>query len=383
MHDCKLKTANCKLQIVLLGLLCAMNAGCSEKIDTAYGERKGMATYSVNGTAVLGEMFEAAGHNVYSWRWLSPRIEKQADCIVWFPDDFEPPSPEVRDWLENWLLGQPEHAWDDWLAEQPGRTLIYVGRDFDAAAWYWDEVKPGAPPEQAKLIAKEAAAAKSDFNIDRQAIPAKDDCRWFTAVGKSQPRKVGTLQGPWAEGIDASKVEIELNGRIDTADSADVLLKSKGDVLVTREPWGESQLIVIANGSFLLNLPLVNHEHRKLAGKLIEEVGPPGQTVVFLESDPGGPPIRDEDPSAQVPTGMEIFFIPPACWILWHFSAIGIMFCFSRWPIFGLPRRLERGGTSDFAKHIEALAELLERSGDEGYAQRRLAHYQQTTKGSE
>ncbi len=34
----------------------------------------------------------------------------------------------------------------------------------------------------------------------------------------------------------------------------------------------------MANGSFLLNLPLVNHEHRKLAGKLIDAVGPPGKT---------------------------------------------------------------------------------------------------------
>jgi hypothetical protein len=160
-------------------------------------------------------------------------------------------------------------------------------------------------------------------------------------------------------------------------------LESKGDVLVTRESWGDSRLIVIANGSFLLNLPLVNHEHRKLAGKLIDQVGPPGQTVVFLESDWGGPPIREEDPSAQIPTGMEIFRRFPSGWILWHFAAIGIIFCFSRWPIFGLPRRLERDTTSDFGKHVQALAELLQRSRDEGYAQRRLAYYQKTTKGSE
>ena len=77
-------------------------------------------------------------------------------------------------------------------------------------------------------------------------------------------------------------------------------------MLVSREWFDESQLIVVANGSFLLNLPLVNHEHRKLAGKLIDAVGPPGQTVVFLESFAGGPPISD-DPSGGMPTGAEIF----------------------------------------------------------------------------
>ena len=383
MDDCKLRIADCKLQIVLLVLICSMTAGCSRKVATAYGQRKGAATYSVNGTRVLGEMFEAEGHEVYSWRWLSPRVQDRADCIVWFPNDFEPPSEDVRNWLEDWLLAEPEYTFNDWLVEQPGRTLIYVCRDFDAAAGYWNRVKPGAPPEQVILIKGAADTAQDDFEIDRQAVPPEEDCGWFTVKGKLQPRKVRTLRGRWAEGIDASKAEIELNGRIDAAQTAEVLLESAGDVLVTREQWGESQLIVIANGSFLLNLPLVNHEHRKLAGKLIEDVGPPGKTVVFLESDPGGPPIREEDPSAQVPTGMEIFFHFPTGWILWHFAAIGIVFCFSRWPIFGLPRRLERDSTSDFGKHVQALAELLQRSRDPGYAQRRLAHYQQTTKGNE
>jgi hypothetical protein len=36
-------------------------------------------------------------------------------------------------------------------------------------------------------------------------------------------------------------------------------LASEGDALITREAWDESQVIVVANGSFLLNL-LVNQE---------------------------------------------------------------------------------------------------------------------------
>jgi len=382
---CPLPTAHCPLPTAycLLILVMVACAGCARKLDTAYGQRKGAATYSVNGTAVLADMFEAAGHEVYSWRWLSPRVRDRADCIVWFPDDFEPPSKEVRDWLEDWLLGGSDDLLSDWQVQQPGRTLIYVCRDFDAAAWYWENVKSGAPPEQVMRIEKAAAAAKTDFETDRQAIPANEDCQWFTVNGKSQPRQVRTLQGPWAEGIDASQVEIGLRGRIEAADSAEVLLRSEGDVLVAREERNGGQLIVVANGSFLLNLPLVNQEHRKLAGELIEQVGPPRQTVVFLESDPGGPPIHDEDPSAQVPTGMEVFFRWPTGWILWHFTAIGIIFCFLRWPILGLPRQLQPESTSDFGKHVQALAELLERSGDRGYAERRLAHYQQTAKGSE
>ena len=91
------------------------------------------------------------------------------------------------------------------------------------------------------------------------------------------------------------------------AAAAEVLLRSGKDVLVSRRPYDESQLIVVANGSFLLNLPLVNHEHRKLAGKLIDAVGSPRKTVVFLESYAGGPPIRDKDPAAEARQQWKIF----------------------------------------------------------------------------
>ncbi len=56
-------------------LLAILLAGCSRDIDVAYGRREGFgATASVNGTAVLAKMFEQAGHQVFSWQSLSPRL---------------------------------------------------------------------------------------------------------------------------------------------------------------------------------------------------------------------------------------------------------------------------------------------------------------------
>ena len=56
--------------------------------------------------------------------------------IAWSgsPDDFQPPSPDVAVWFESWL------------ATRPHRTLIYVGRDFDAAPWYWRKMEAEASP---------------------------------------------------------------------------------------------------------------------------------------------------------------------------------------------------------------------------------------------
>lgn len=398
MGDRTWPMAGGKWPICMLVLACGVAAGCSRKIETTYGKRRA-APKSISGTAVLAEMFEAAGHEVHSWHLLSPGVRDRANSIVWFPDDFQPPRQDVRRWLE------------DWLVDRAGRTLIYVGRDFDAAGWYWERIKPDAPPEQAERIEEKAAAAKNDFDILRRALPIKDRCGWFAIDGRDRPHTVRTLTGgdpQWLQGVDPSKLEIQLRSRILPPPTAEVLLESEGDVLVSRQTWGvlereespwyhpewgeappveqrwgESQLIVVANGSFLLNLPLVHHEHRKLAGKLINEVGPPGQFVVFLESGEGGPPIRQKEPSPEIPTGAEILLLWPSGLILWHFVVVGILFCFSRWPIFGPPRQLRHEGTSDFGKHVEALAELLQRSGDRAFARSRLSHYRQTAKGGE
>jgi hypothetical protein len=350
-------------------LLLLFISGCQTRVDTHYGQRQGPGpTESVNGTSVLGEMFSRAGHTVYSWHFLSPRLRERADCIVWFPDDYQPPAANVRQWLEAWL------------ADKPGRTLIYVGRDFDAGLFYWKKVLPSAPPVQTPLIQGEIAFEQSRIGGQRSNLPTKEDCEWFALDSTVKSRQVKTLAGDpaWLEGVDPAKVEIELKSRLAPSENAKILLASKDDALVSGIPWQNSRLIVVANGSFLLNVPLVNREHRKLAGKLIDEIGPPGRKVVFLESGSGGPPIRDKDPTLGSPTGLEIFNLWPTNWILLHLSAAGVLFCFVRWPIFGRPRRLKRVAESDFGRHIAAEAELLKRSGDRTYATARLLHYRQS-----
>ena len=122
-------------------------------------------------------------------------------------------------------------------------------------------------------VPSDSEVPEDDFDIDRQAIPQNEDCQWFTVDGKDRPRKVRTLQGEpeWLDGIDPSKLEIELRSRILKSRMAKVLLESQRDLLISREQKDGRQVIVVANGSFLLNLPLVNHEHRKLAGRLIAD----------------------------------------------------------------------------------------------------------------
>ncbi len=363
------QSPHCKTAGLLFGavITCLLTAGCEEDLNTIYGQRQGLGGGSVNGTAVLAEMFEKAGHTVVSMRLLSPRLRKRADAIVWVPDDFDPPSDEVRDWLEKWL------------SEGAGRTLIYVGRDFDAATWYWEKVAPKAPAASQPEIARRRQLAQSVYDSQRSTTTPVKSCPWFTIDRSNKPHSVHALQGDaqWTNTIDGSKLDIRLHGRIVPPPDAEVLLKSRNDVLVSSRPVGNGRLIIVANGSMVLNGPLVNHEHRKLAGMLVRQIGPPRKTVVFLESYSVGPPIASKDPRLTYPGPMEIFHVWPANWILLHLLVLGVLFCFLRYPLFGRPREPKPEATSDFGKHIDALASLLAKTGDVAYATARVALYQQ------
>ncbi len=414
---------------LLAAVLSLSLTGCGdEQIETMYGRRSGMfGKDSVNGTAVLAGLFSRAGHRVRSKRFLTGTLAKQADVIVWAPDDFAPPSPEVMDWFDQWL----------W---QGGRTLIYVGRDFDAAPGYYDKVIPTAPAKQVGELRSRRTEAQTAYDKDRRLMPKTADCRWFQVDNRLPLKTVKNLQGPFSDKVDAGGVEIELRSRLrpkrygtdygenwhpgpgptprDVAEKAraqaealwgqeegaeadgvalaeapekaeatlflkpqanEVLLRSGKEILVSKQPYdpqSSSHIVLIANGSFLLNLPLVNRQHRKLAGRLVEQLEPP-QTVVFLESTKGGPSITDKEPSASIPSGLSLFGQRPLDVILFHVVALGIILCLARWPIFGRPVRPPRAGLSDFGKHVDALGALLERTGDRDFVEASLAHYRQ------
>ena len=99
-------------------------------------------------TSVLADMFREAGCRPVTVSYLSSRLE-QYDVVVWAPDDFALPSEEVRTFLEEWLTAQPD------------RTLVYIGRDYQAACDYWEETRALAPPELQYEFLRRAARARS------------------------------------------------------------------------------------------------------------------------------------------------------------------------------------------------------------------------------
>lgn len=370
---------------LVAGLLYLFGGQRAEKLTDVYGQRRGRnVADSVNGTSVLAEMFKQAGHRVTTVDTLSPRLNKY-ETLVWFPDDFEPPTAEQREFLENWL----------W--ERSGRTVVYVGRDYDGATAYWKKVQPLAPAEVADEVQRALAQSKAAYDSQRMKMPKQQYARWFTARRDGKRRNVRTLQGPWASGINAKQVEIELEGRLDVPIETDrttsdeelpeefeTLLESEGDPLVTRitdSAWDDGQVIVVTNGSFVLNYPLVNHEHRKLAGRLIDACTV-GDTA-FIESGPGGPEVSDKEADDSMQSGLALFKIWPLNAIVLHLTLLGIVLCIARSAIFGRPAELPTETVSDFGKHVTALGQLLARTKDRNYALARLQQYrEQAQRGS-
>jgi hypothetical protein len=366
---------------LILILMYVAFSGRRDELSTQYGKRRGAgAGDSVNGTAVLSAMFEDAKHRVTSRQEMNSRLDEY-DTIVWFPDEFTPPADDARQFAE------------DWLASEPGRTFVYVGRDYDAAPEYWTRMLTQVEDSRWMEYRRRLAHVESEFATRRTAMPKHKNAGWFVVDSSMPARKIPDLDGPWAEGIDASKTDIVLAGRLDIPEAnaafvsapwsgpedveLEILLQSENDILAyrLRQSQWSGQIIVVANSSFLLNMPLVNHEHRKLAGKLIDECGPPGR-VAFLESGPNGITVREGGGANERVNALAMFTVWPVSFIFLHFAALGIVYCIAAFPIFGRPHRLPSEARSDFGQHVAAFGELLARTKDAFFAQAKIQSYQ-------
>lgn len=366
--------------------------GCGGQLDTTYGMRRGTpGEASLNGTSVLGEFFARAGLRVSSWGRMSPRLH-QAHVVVWAPDDFALPSAPQLAFMENWLLAGE------------GRTWIWIGRDYDAEPAYWREIVEQATPALYHEAARRGAQAQAEFAAQLVALPSQEDAGWFARRNHRRRIRPTQLSGPWALDIDPTGTAIELRSQLELA--ADLgyehLLTDKegGPIVarVTRPEWGNNQLLVVANGSFLLNGPLVHREHRKLAGRLVQECLLPGGLAsrapsgraIFLESQAGGPEILNQEPQLNQPTGFEALTTWPLGTILMHLAALQLVAGGVYFPIFGRPRvtprqidltaghsTIARVDQTDFGLHLEALAEQIEARGDAAFALQQVAAYRQ------
>ena len=342
------------------------------EVETVYGRRR--EGKSVNGTGVLAGVFERAGHKVISRSTLSPAMDR-AQTIVWIPDDFAPPTQPQSEFLEKWLSARAD------------RTLIYVGRDFDAGPKYWKQVEPRVASALLHETRRRWAQAQSAYDNERASFADKAEAKWFTTQRSVAQGKVKTLTGPWAAGLELEQTSIVVGHNLVPKSLGDryhveQLLSADQRPFVTRfkmPDWPSSQVILISNGSFLLNFALVNSEHRKLTGRLVGQCQP--GLCVFLETGLGGPGIDSREARTPGITGFEVLTVWPISPIAIHLVTLGLLACFLMYPIFGNPRTLPQEDGSDFGEHVQALGDLLYRVNDETHARRQINTYRKMVYG--
>ena len=323
-------------------------SGCSKEIETYYGRRAGE---SVNGTGVFSNLLSDRRHEVRTAVRLTDELSLWADLIVRFAPQGGPPDREEAAWYAQWLNAAP------------GRRLIYVPHDYEAQFEYWDDVIAHFTAKTPRKVVDRAEIRRNNANRWSTFVAARpkqkaDAESWFDVVPATGPPVVcKTLGGPWAIGIDAARAAIPCHEAL-KVDAETVLLTGDGKALAfewTR--FNGSNVLVVANGSFLLNAALVNRERRPLAMRVVRWAGDGPSKVAFVE----GRFLTGK--VASMPSAFDLLKVWPFGWVAAQLVVLGLAACLARAPRLGRPRPDPPSGADRPAAHPEALGALLAKTG--------------------
>jgi hypothetical protein len=391
-------------------LLLYIFSGCNQPmaLQSEYGKiRNEGKTASLNGTRFLAEMFRRRGVTVNRQSAISPRLNRY-QTIVWFPDRHAAPEKQVVTALETWI------------DEGYGRTLIYVGRDYQANLDYLKQIRSQIDITEQEELSRRISEAIVQRETDEREIREKDSptsCDWFkikhrrrqssqTITGRliESGRQPSSPSSPISTRFDPNSASLEFSTVLTPPNRRDVpeqtkLLTVNGVPFVYSLPRVscDGNIIVVNNGCFLLNFGLINSEHRKLAENLISECDPNGP-VAFLESGPWEIRIQDRVDAHQPWAWISR---PPLRYVVPHVLFWGVLFCFVVFPIFGRAKRFRGGSypharvgsgkqlhdepsihpatsTTSFRAHLVALGKMLQRSESTAAARQKVENYLKT-----
>jgi len=375
--------------LLLVSLVCLLTVpvcGASAwQLDERYGDVTGRFSKSVNGLSVFAEMLRASDCEVRTYRYLEEATD-EADYLVWAPDRLEAPN---RD--EYRLLHQ-RYQENQWL------SVLFIGRDYEATIAYWERVLDQLEEPQRSNAQRQLEIERSQFRRFRTSGGGFFQTPFYRYRALERWEWAQSVSGSLAAGATGSESEVVLTGRADVESGerpeidVNVLLEVNGEPFIyelSLRPelprfegfgdypvlYGELHVIVVANGSLLLNLPLVNHQNRIIAQNLIDYLQ--ADSVAILDS--GIADIsRDREPPTP-PNIWEWMSVGPFRWIIPHVLLFSLLYCFCYFPVFGRARRLPPADVSDFGTHIVAVGKLLQRTGNRQHARQQLENYRQKT----
>lgn len=357
---------------------CAVWTGVSAQempgLPNQYGGSDGsVSRQSLNGFSALASLFEARGSQVSTWRELTPRIE-QFDTIVWIPAGNREATSAEAERLIRWME-------DSYLQ----RTLVIVLKDYDATRDYLDDVLPTVDSEQQEAYRRmrDVLAARELASNEENGIGASPD--FVQALPRRERRVAQNVTGPWAVGLNGLSTHIVTRREIlpptsfttyygSAPSTVNTYLVVDGEAFAYEvvQPYRSGRVIVVANGSFLVNYGFVRDGNRELAEQFVSEVGT-GRPVLFLESGDREMSIADEDPAN--PSTWSWMSAWPLSFLFPHLLAASVLMYFAFVPIFGRPKNLPAPSRNDLGQHVDAIAALLQHDGNHARMARTMKHY--------
>ncbi len=362
---------------LLVGMASLSGCGGGD-LQTQYGRSRGE---SVNGINAIVELMRQRGHETRSAVRLTPKLEEWADVIVRFSQTSGPIRKREAGWYSNWL------------GQRPNRRLVYVLNDYSAEADYWKELlKTTLTVNDQNRATVRRDNAKAVVGSGSLPLPAKaktkpmgvntededgpvDPTLWFDLDDGDGPREAKTLEGPWAEGIDPGEATIALSKsfKIRSNGSEHVLLSAE-DKPITID-WvtpGNGHILVIANGSFLVNGALLNKARRPLTNQVLDWIDESGTSTKVATVE--GAYVSSPEPKARDVFDLVQEF--PFNWISAQLLVLAVMSALVLAPRLGRP--IDPTVTSDGerpAAHPEALGSLMARSVPPADAREILSAY--------
>jgi hypothetical protein len=301
-------------------------------------------------------------------------MDPEIDVAVYFQPHHDAPPEDTLDLLDVWLSD----------VSTGRRSLVYVVRDYDARIDLVRGVLEWAEGELATLASERLRDLESDEYRLRCSVPFFST-PWFFYEKALQPTRCEAIwtSSPWNQQVRAELADLVYSGRIEALDEGartgalSALVECPAGPVVAEKllgdpqdhPEGRNRVIVVSNGSFLVNYALINKEHRALALALSRELGA-GRRVAFIEDPPSRRVHAREEGEGEapdVPTGLSLLAVWPLNGVLVQLLLVGVLYALYRFPILGRPRS-PRQEVPGFSLHVEALGSLLEDTGDRALA---------------
>ena len=368
---------------VLLALLLILSvegtgAMGQDRLPVRYGQRGGQGRVSLNGTSAFARLLQEYDLDVQSASRLTPRIDRY-DVLFWFPDSDREDYAEEQERLEAWLRSGTD------------RRLIIVGRHYDATIDYLTQIGQSQDSEQGLDYRRRLAEAVSVSHLESLKQQETYFDGWVEWTPGSR-RRSSQLGGPWATGLENANLTTSRYPNIPSAEdqkshptrSYEVKLEADGEpfaVAIQDSLWNGGEVIVVSNGSFILNYGLTDERNRQVVANMLDDLDFEDYFwgALFLESDEAGLPVMQREESGQK-TMWDWMTEWPFSFFIPHFLVLGILIYFVFYPIFGRPKNLALPSSTDFGQHVEALGELMEKTRDRAYAIQHINHYHEQTK---